>query len=188
MNSAVNNFTLFPNCIDNKNNDVIDIANCCVEKCNKSYKLCEKSCINDTQCKNKCLSINENLCMDICQLASENLQIENDFYACARKNGCGENMDLPNLNCVMEQSKNIDNCVRSKWLPNKPNLINYNKFFNKLPFNPNPLINLEETDITENTNNLHKDNTLTYILIGIGITIFLSTIIIILNEIRLNFK
>ena len=181
MDSTTNNFTLFPKCTDNKNAEIIDIANCCIEKCNKNYELCEKSCTDNIECKNKCISINENLCMDICQLASKDLQIENDFYDCAKENGCMKNMELPTLKCVMDHSKNIDNCVRSKWLPDKPNLNKYTNFFNKLPFNEKSLSNTQEIDSSQKTNSIPKDNTLEYILIGISITIILSIVIISLN-------
>lgn len=181
MNNSTNNFTLFPNCTNTKNLDSLDIAKCCIQNCNINYDLCEKSCTNNIDCKNKCISVNKNLCMDICQIASKNLQIENDFYECAKENGCMKNMELPTLSCVMEHSKNIDNCIRSKWLPNKPNLNKYTNFFKELPFEKKTLIDTQEIDNTEKSNNIPKDNTIKYILIGISITIILSIVIISLN-------
>ena len=177
MGSTTNNFTLFPNCIGGKKNvDVIDVAKCCIEKCNNNYELCDKYCSGNIDCKNNCISVNKNLCRDICQLASNNLQIENDFYDCATKNGCMKNMKMPTLECVKNNTENIDNCVRSKWLPNKADLDKYNKFFNELPFNEKQLI--KNSSGGESKNITYKDNTLKYIVVGIFISIILSIIII----------
>ena len=73
-------------------------------------------------------------------------------------------------------TENIDNCVRSKWLPNKTDLDKYNKFFNELPFNEKQLI--KNSSGGESKNITYKDNTLKYIVVGIFISIILSIIII----------
>lgn len=195
MDKVQNNFSLFPKCSDINNDSLtqahsLDIAKCCIEKCNKNYQLCDKSCNNDVNCKNKCIHINQNLCKDICSLASNNLQIGNDFYECAAENGCGVNMELPDLNCIEKHTEKIDNCVKSKWLPSKPNVNNYNNFFNQLPFNPKTTSNSNSNISTVNTTppviKEYNDNTLEYILYGLAITVVLSIITIVIIKIKLN--
>ena len=196
MDRIQNNFSLFPKCSNINNNnsltqaDSLDIAKCCIEKCTKSYELCEKTCNNDINCKNKCIHINRNLCNDMCSLASTNLQIENDFYSCAAENGCGVNMELPDLKCVEKHTETIDNCVKSKWLPSKPNVNEYNSFYNKAPFNPEKIINNSNNDVstvksTKPVIKEYNDNTFTYIMYGLVIVLLLSIILIIV-KIKLN--
>jgi hypothetical protein len=205
MEPIINNFSLFPNCrevFDENSNSFkeansVEIAKCCIENCDKDYNLCTKSCNDDINCKNKCISVNKNLCKDVCSLASPELRVNNDFYSCSEEVGCNIKNTFPDLDCVEKNTEEIDRCVKGKWLPYKTNVNEYNDFFNKLPFS---LDKIEDGKINMNnvreistpqptpqptpqqTNN--KDNTLLYIMYGIVIAIFLASIIVL--KIKLN--
>ena len=184
MEYPINNYSLFPNCnkIYDKNTNSfdqassIDIAVCCINDCKQTYEICKRHCNKNIECKNKCIN-NNNLCKDICSLASSELRINNDFYTCSGKSGCNEINTFPDLKCVNENIKQIDKCVKNKWIPMDPNPKKYSDFFNTLPFTPiqqrkivskkeEPTNNVKDNTLEEPTNNV-KDNTLIYILFGI---------------------
>jgi len=147
MNNEKTNFNLFPNCMQQFNNnkivDFVDISKCCINRCNTNYDFCINTCKNKykndniifNDCNINCEKLNKNICYDSCKLPSTELQINNTFYKCTEQYGCNSSSTFPDTKCVNNNRDNIYNCCINKCNPSIINCTKYCDFFINSPYN-----------------------------------------------------
>ena len=202
------NHNLFPYCQqiwdENKNSfrkaDSIEISKCCQNNCDNTYNFCIEECSKkdkseQTQCKNKCISLNRNLCYAFCELPSTTLQLDNNFYKCTSKYNCNyldrtdvinpnQSSSFPDKECVNKNKDGIYKCCIDTCDPTRVKCKEYCDFFMELPFEDIPQIT-DNTSITlSKSKNNSNDSSIFYLLI---IVVFFIILLIIYLKNRLHF-